>query len=60
MLFKPNSNMGGSELGISDMVTSSIGKCNENMRSTLFNNVIVTGGNSLLKVIFKMYLIVKN
>lgn len=52
--------MSNSVLSISNMVTSSVGMCDENIRSDLFNNIIVTGGNSLLQVIFKINLFVKH
>lgn len=52
--------MGSSMLSISNIVTTSIGMCDVDIRSNLFNNIVVTGGNSLLQVIFKTYLTVEN
>lgn len=47
-------------LGISNIVTTSVGMCDADVRSNLFNNIVVTGGNSLLQVIFITYLTVNN
>lgn len=52
-------------LGISHIVTTSVGMCDVDVRPALYNNVIVTGGNSFLQVkkmvllIYKMCLIKK-
>jgi len=42
--------MGGSMLGVSHIVTTSVGMCDVDVRPALYNNVIVTGGNSFLQV----------
>lgn len=44
--------MGGSILGVSHIVTTSVGMCDVDVRPALYNNVIVTGGNSFLQVIY--------
>jgi actin-related protein len=44
--------MGGSMLGVSHIVTTSVGMCDVDVRPALYNNVIVTGGNSFLQVHF--------
>lgn len=44
--------MGGSMLGVSHIVTTSVGMCDVDVRPALYNNVIVTGGNSFLQVIY--------
>jgi actin-related protein len=44
--------MDKSILGLADMVVSTIGKCDANIKSDLFNHIIITGGNSLIRVIF--------
>lgn len=44
--------MGGSMLGVSHIVTTSVGMCDVDVRPALYNNVIVTGGNSFLQVNF--------
>ncbi|XP_075056679.1 actin-like protein 6A [Mixophyes fleayi] len=51
-LFVPSNVKGLSDntmLGVSQVVTTSVGMCDSNMESKLYNNVIVTGGNSLLQ-----------
>lgn len=49
-LFDPSASMGGSMLGVSHIVTTSVGMCDVDVRPALYNNVIVTGGNSFLQV----------
>ncbi|KAL4097230.1 hypothetical protein QTP88_022036 [Uroleucon formosanum] len=48
-LFDPSASMGGSMLGVSHIVTTSVGMCDVDVRPALYNNVIVTGGNSFLQ-----------
>jgi len=60
MLFDPSPNMGGSMLSMSHIVVTSAGMCDVDIRPTLYNNIVVTGGNSLLQVnfersLFKLY-----
>jgi len=50
MLFDPSPNMGGSMLSISHIVVTSAGMCDVDIRPTLYNNIVVTGGNSLIQV----------
>lgn len=50
VLFDPPSNLGGSMLGISSLVTTSIGACDVDVRPMLYSNVMVTGGNSCIEV----------
>ncbi|XP_028399800.1 actin-like protein 6A [Dendronephthya gigantea] len=39
---------GGTAMGVTQVATTSIGMCDIDMRLSLFNNVIVAGGNTLL------------
>ncbi|XP_026808760.1 actin-like protein 6B, partial [Rhopalosiphum maidis] len=48
-LFDPSASMGGSMLGMSQIVTTSVGMCDVDVRPALYNNGIVTGGNSFLQ-----------
>ncbi|CAI6357131.1 unnamed protein product [Macrosiphum euphorbiae] len=49
MLFDPSPNMGGSMLSMSHIVVTSAGMCDVDIRPTLYNNIVVTGGNSLIQ-----------
>ncbi|KAF0748919.1 actin-like protein 6A, partial [Aphis craccivora] len=48
-LFDPSPNMGGSMLSISHIVVTSAGMCDVDVRPTLYNNIVITGGNSLIQ-----------
>ena len=43
---------GGSMLGAAHVVTTSVGMCDVDLRPSLYGNVVVTGGNTLLQVSF--------
>ena len=42
---------GGAMLGAAHVVTTSVGMCDVDLRPSLYGNVVVTGGNTLLQVI---------
>jgi actin-related protein len=44
--------MGGSMLGVTHIVITSLRMCDMDVRPVLCDNVVVTGGNSLLQVHF--------
>lgn len=48
--------MGGSMLSISHIVVTSAGMCDVDVRPTLYNNIVITGGNSLIQVIYFNYI----
>lgn len=50
-LFDPSSikGVGNTMLGVGHVVTTSVGMCDIDLRPSLYGNVIVTGGNSLLQ-----------
>lgn len=52
-LFDPSGIRGptntGAMLGAAHVVTTSVGMCDVDLRPTLYNNVVVTGGNTLLQ-----------
>ena len=51
-LFDPGSNikpMPGSVMGVAQVVTTSVGMCDIDVRPSLYGGVIVTGGNSLIQ-----------
>nr|CAG4642146.1 EOG090X0GT4 [Eurycercus lamellatus] len=50
-LFDPSSikGVGNTMLGVGHVVTTSVGVCDIDLRPSLYGNVIVTGGNSLLQ-----------
>lgn len=50
VLFDPNVGLGGSMLGVGHIVTTSVGMCDVDIRPSLYNSVVVTGGNSFLQV----------
>jgi actin-related protein len=56
MLFDPSPNMGGSILSMSHIVVTSAGMCDVDIRPTLYNNIVITGGNSLIQVKYFNYI----
>lgn len=53
VLFDPSvlgGSLGGSTLGVGHIVTTSVGMCDVDIRPSLYNSVVVTGGNSFLQV----------
>ena len=54
VLFDPSVGLGGSMLGVGHIVTTSVGMCDVDVRPSLYNSVVVTGGNSFLQVSSKM------
>lgn len=53
-LFGPNPFTVGSPLSLGHMVITCIKMCDEDLRSTLFKNIIVIGGNSMFKVNYRI------
>lgn len=49
ILFDPSVNLGGSMLAVGQIVTTSVGMCDVDIRPSLYNSVVVTGGNSFLQ-----------
>lgn len=41
-------------LSTSQIISTSIGMCDAEIRSTLYNNIMVIGGNSFIKVSYKI------
>lgn len=48
-LFDPSNLKGGSVMGIAQIVTTSVGMCDIDIRPSLYGSVIVTGGNTLIQ-----------
>ena len=46
-------------LGGAHVVTTSVGMCDVDLRPSLYGNVVVTGGNTLLAVSVDIYYITK-
>lgn len=46
--------MGGSILSMSHIVITSAGMCDVDIRPSLYNNIVITGGNSLIQVNYKI------
>ncbi|VVC25341.1 Actin family [Cinara cedri] len=49
LLFNPHQKMGGATVSIGQIIISSLGKCDKDLRPYLCNNIVVTGGNSLIQ-----------